>query len=528
MKKNIAVIGCGDWGKNLIRNFCELNVLGAICDTDNHKLRLLQEKYPSPWATHDHREILKDGSIEGVAVATPAATHYPLAKDALLAGKDVFVEKPLGLNSREGEELVALAEKKERILMVGHILEYHPAVVKLKEMVRKGELGNLKYIYSNRLNLGKFRTEENVLSSFAPLDISIILSLLEESPVRVSTHGANCLDPNITAVTMTNLEFPSGVKAHIFISWLHPYKEKKLVVIGGKKMAVFDSATGDEKIYVYDHKIDWIDRIPVPRPEDARAIDVEGKEPMRSECEHFLECINLRTPPRTDGLSGLRVLRVLDACHKSLRENGRIFPVLERKARDFFLHESSFMDENVRVGEGTKIWHFSHLLKNTRVGKNCSIGQNVVIGPNVTIGDNVKIQNNVSVYDGVTLEDDVFCGPSMVFTNVVNPRSHWPRKDEYRKTEIRRGASLGANSTIVCGITVGRYAFVGAGALVNRDVPDYALVHGVPARLHGWMCYCGVKLDLTEDSLSDEETECHNCRRRYKKAKCRVEEIPKP
>src|SRR6185295_3639801 len=162
--------------------------------------------------------------------------------------------------------------------------------------------------------------------------------------------------------------------------------------------------------------------------------------------------------------------------------------------KNYFVHESSYVDEPCEIGEGTKIWHFSHVMADSKIGRGCNIGQNVVVSPKVVIGDNVKIQNNVSVYTGVILEDDVFCGPSMVFTNVINPRSHVSRKDEFRQTLVRRGASLGANSTILCGHTIGRFAFIGAGAVVTRDVPDYALVVGNPARLSGWMCACGVKL----------------------------------
>jgi len=164
--------------------------------------------------------------------------------------------------------------------------------------------------------------------------------------------------------------------------------------------------------------------------------------------------------------------------------------------RDYFVHESSYVDEPCSIGPGTKIWHFSHVMKNSRIGPNCNIGQNVVISTDVTIGRNVKIQNNVSVYTGCILEDDVFCGPSMVFTNVLNPRSHVVRKNEYQTTLVRKGASLGANCTIVCGTTIGRYAFVGAGSVVTRDIPDYALVYGNPARQHGWMCACGITLEF--------------------------------
>jgi UDP-2-acetamido-3-amino-2,3-dideoxy-glucuronate N-acetyltransferase len=180
----------------------------------------------------------------------------------------------------------------------------------------------------------------------------------------------------------------------------------------------------------------------------------------------------------------------------------------------YFVHESAVVDENVEIGEGTAIWHFSHVLKNCRVGDHCRIGQNVVIGPDVQIGHGVKIQNNVSVYEGVTLEDDVFCGPSMVFTNVFNPRSEIKRMSELRPTLVRRGATLGANCTIVCGVTIGEYAFVGAGAVVTKDVPDFALVVGNPARLIGWMCACGNRIEL---EATGKNGLCRTCHKHYRK-----------
>jgi UDP-2-acetamido-3-amino-2,3-dideoxy-glucuronate N-acetyltransferase len=180
---------------------------------------------------------------------------------------------------------------------------------------------------------------------------------------------------------------------------------------------------------------------------------------------------------------------------------------------DYFVHESSYVDQPCQIGKGTTIWHFSHIMKDSVIGEQCRIGQNVVISPGVTLGRNVKVQNNVSVYSGVILEDDVFCGPSMVFTNVVTPRSAYPRNqaDQYVKTLVKRGASIGANATILCGVTIGRYAFVGAGAVVTRDVPDYALVYGNPARLRGWACECGRKLDF-----DDDEAVCDDCGKRYR------------
>ncbi|HET8677461.1 MAG TPA: acyltransferase [Blastocatellia bacterium] len=185
--------------------------------------------------------------------------------------------------------------------------------------------------------------------------------------------------------------------------------------------------------------------------------------------------------------------------------------------KDYFVHESSYVDEPCEIGKGTKIWHFSHVMRGSKIGRRCNIGQNVVISPDVRIGDNVKIQNNVSVYTGVILEDDVFCGPSMVFTNVVNPRSAVSRKDEYRETLVRRGASIGANATVVCGHSIGRYAFIGAGSVVTRDVPDYALVVGNPGRVVGWMCECGVKLDLSGNLDNDQVATCAACGKGYAK-----------
>jgi UDP-2-acetamido-3-amino-2,3-dideoxy-glucuronate N-acetyltransferase len=187
----------------------------------------------------------------------------------------------------------------------------------------------------------------------------------------------------------------------------------------------------------------------------------------------------------------------------------------------YFVHESSYIDEPCSIGAGAKIWHFSHIMKNSRIGERCNIGQNVVVSPDVVIGNNVKIQNNVSIYTGCILEDDVFCGPSMVFTNVVNPRSHVIRKDEYKTTLVRRGASLGANCTVVCGVTIGRYAFVGAGAVVTHDIPDYALVYGNPARVRGWMCACGIGLEFVTSNGADRG-KCKDCGAEYLKNGQRV------
>jgi UDP-2-acetamido-3-amino-2,3-dideoxy-glucuronate N-acetyltransferase len=196
-------------------------------------------------------------------------------------------------------------------------------------------------------------------------------------------------------------------------------------------------------------------------------------------------------------------------------------------ARPYFAHETAVIDEPCEIGSGTKIWHFSHIMRDSRIGANCNIGQNVVVSPRCVIGNNVKIQNNVSVYTGVIIEDDVFCGPSMVFTNVINPRSFIERKDEYRTTLVKRGASIGANATVVCGVTLGRYCVVGAGGVVTRDVPDYAVVYGNPARIRSWVCYCGVGLDLGGGDPDSREAGCGACGRRYRREGHGVREVAK-
>ncbi len=505
----IGLIGLGYWGKNILRNLYELGVLHTACDSDKKVTASWKDRFPDVKYTTSFDEILENSEIKAVAISTPAATHYELVKKSLLADKDVFVEKPLSLTVEEGDELVKLAEEKKRILMVGHILQYHPAVIKLKELISSGELGKIQYIYSNRLNIGKLRTEENILWSFAPHDISVILMLLEEEPIRVRAFGGDYLNNGIYDTTMTTLEFEKGVKGHIFVSWLHPYKEQKLIVVGSKAMAVFDDIS-KEKLFIYPHKIEWKNgKVPVAQKADYQVIPIDDEEPLKGELKHFIECVQQRKRPKTDGNEGLKVLRILESAEKSLSKVDS-----QRKEDEkvkYFVHESAYIDKGVRVGDGSKVWHFSHILRGSVIGKNCIIGQNVAIGPDVTIGNTCKIQNNVSLYKGVVFEDKVFCGPSCVFTNVYNPRTFIERKHEFQRTLVKKGATIGANATMICGITIGRYAFIGAGAVVKSDVPDYAIVAGVPAKKLGWACKCGKTLKFNANHAI-----CDYCSSEYK------------
>jgi UDP-2-acetamido-3-amino-2,3-dideoxy-glucuronate N-acetyltransferase len=505
MKRFIGLAGIGYWGKNILRNLYNIGVLHTICEKNKHLIEECKKLYPSLNYTTDFEALLLNKEIKAICIATPASTHYSLTRRALSCGKDVFVEKPLASTTKEGEELVQIADRENRILMVGHILQYHPAILTLKKLIREGELGKIYYIYSNRLNIGKLRVEENILWSFAPHDISMILMLTGEEPLSVSCFGESYLTEKVYDTTLTTLNFKNNLKAHIFVSWLHPFKEQKLVVVGSKAMAVFDDLT-KEKLFIYPHKIDWMDgRIPVAHKAEYRVVEVEDKEPLREELIHFIECVKERKRPKTDGWEGVKVLKVLQEAERSLLSAKKI-------EAEYFLHPTSIVDDEVEIGKGTKIWHFSHILRGSKIGKNCIIGQNVMIGPDVEIESGCKIQNNVSIYKGVKLEKDVFCGPGCVFTNVYTPRAFVERKKEFLPTHVKRGATIGANATIICGITIGEYAFVGAHSLVNRDVPPYALVVGVPARQIGWVCKCGVSLKNFKEKMGV----CGNCGASYR------------
>ena len=510
MEKNIGLIGLGYWGKNILRNLYDLGALHTACDSSKATIAERKKSFPDAHYTTDPDELMNSADIRAVAIAAPAVAHYDLVRKALLAGKDVFVEKPLALTVRQGEELIQLAERHERIVMVGHILQFHPAVIRLKEMIASAELGKIQYIYSNRLNIGKLRTEENILWSFAPHDISVILSLIGEEPVRVSAFGGHYLSEGIYDTTMTALEFRNGIRSHIFVSWLHPFKEQKLVVVGSRAMAVFDDMS-EEKLFIYPHTIKWQDgKIPVAQKADRHSVPIEKKEPLKEELRHFISCVADRKTPLTDGREGLRVLRILEMAEEGMLTGQKGTPS-PAGTNNYFVHGSACIDGNVHIGEGSKVWHFSHVLSDSRIGKNCIIAQNVSIGPGVTVGDRCKIQNNVSLYKGVTLEDGVFCGPSCVFTNVYTPRAFVERKHEYRETLVKKGATIGANATILCGVTVGRYALIGAGAVVKKDVADHAVVAGVPAKQIGWACICGVPL-----TFKGQKAKCGNCKSTYK------------
>lgn len=490
----VAVIGCGQWGGNHVRSLAQLGALAAVADANGELAAATAVKYGVAALTVDAAITAPD--IAAVVIASPAATHAALARAALLAGKHVLVEKPMALDTGDAADLARLAESRGRCLMVGHLLHYHPAFQRLREIIGAGELGTIRHIRSTRFSLGRVRSEEDVLWSFAPHDVSMVLAVLGREPETVRASGAAFIQPGIADVAGIELTFADGAAASIQVSWAQPVKEQKFVVVGDRGMAVFDdTAPWERKLTLYPHAVIHGASGVTTRKADPVPVPVAADEPLLCELRHFLECARSGRRPRTDAAEGLRVLSVLTrATFGGAPPGEKTGTAAPATADDVHVHESAYVDDGVEIGAGTRVWHFSHLLSGTRIGARCVIGQNVVIGPHVTVGDRCKIQNNVSLYKGVTLEDGVFCGPSCVFTNVNNPRAEIERKSEFRPTLVRRGATIGANATIVCGSTLGEYSFIAAGAVVTRDVPAHAMMAGVPARRIGWMSRAGVRL----------------------------------
>jgi predicted dehydrogenase len=334
---SVGVVGLGYWGPNLVRNLSRIPQarLKYGCDLDESKRAKLTRLYPDTRFVADFEKLLFDDDLDAVVVASPVPTHADLARQALLAGKDVFVEKPLTLSCADAEELIGLAIERDLILMVGHVFEYHPAVTRLKEIMDSGELGEVFYIYTHRLNLGIIRQDENALWSLGPHDLSISMHLLGQEPAEVQATGHSYLRGGVEDVVFGTLRFADGKLVHLHVSWLDPHRERKVTIVGSDRMAVFDDMSRDEKLKLYDKG--------VQRPEyesygeylnlrfgDALIPHLPNDEPLKLECEHFVECVTERKRPLSDGRSGLRVVRTLEALQRSLDTGGQ--PVSLEKA----------------------------------------------------------------------------------------------------------------------------------------------------------------------------------------------------
>ena len=327
---SIGVVGVGGWGKNLARNYSQIPEahLRYLCDLDEAKLQAVQGQFQPERVTTRYEDLIEDPKLQAVVIATTGPTHYELCKKALLAGKDVYVEKPFVLSGAEAEEIVALAEDRQQILMVGHLLEYHPVAQKLKEMIDSGEFGEVHYIYSQRLNLGTVRMDENALWNFAPHDISVILYLLGVSPSDVSARGQSYLQEGIEDVVFLTLNFDGKAMGHVHVSWLDPHKTRRITIVGSQRMAVFDDLEANEKLKIYDKgaevnmDYDTFAEYVGLRFGDITVPYIRVGEPLRVECEHFLDCVRERNTPLSDGQDGLRVVKVLEAADRSLEGNG--------------------------------------------------------------------------------------------------------------------------------------------------------------------------------------------------------------
>lgn len=334
---NIGIIGCGYWGPNLVRNFYHLDncTVSEICDTDTNKLEKLRKLYPSVETSNNYKNILNNDNIEAVVISTPGHTHYEIARDSLNAGKHVFVEKPLALTTRHCSDLVDTAQKMKKILMVGHTFLYNAAVLKLKEYIDSGEIGDVMYIYSARLNLGKIRGDLDALWNFAPHDVSILCYLLEGEPESVRAKGYDYLQDGLADVVFMTLDFPKKVGAHIHISWLDPAKVRKMTIVGTKKMIIYDDVSADAKIQVFDKGVtkepdngsdlisdDFAEFQLKTRSGDIYIPKINFKEPLHAECSHFVECIISGVKPLTDGKHGLSVVKILEAASESIKNKG--------------------------------------------------------------------------------------------------------------------------------------------------------------------------------------------------------------
>jgi len=329
MMLNIAVVGIGSWGKNLVRNFNEIpeSNLYACSDLQEEKLKIIKNFYPKIKTTNDYDSILSDQRIDAVVISTPAITHFELAKKALLADKHVFIEKPMTLKVADSKELIEISEKKDKKIMVGHLMLFHPAIKKLKEIISKGELGDIYYIYSQRVNLGIIRNDESALWSFAPHDLSVIDHLLEQEPETVSTRGESYLQNKIEDVVFLNLHFKDRKMAQLHLSWLDPNKLRKMTVVGSKKMVVFDDVESTEKLKIYDKGVNqteynsYGDYITI-RFGDINIPRIDMAEPLKIECQHFLDSIIKNKKPISNGYNGLRVVKILAAAQNSLEQGG--------------------------------------------------------------------------------------------------------------------------------------------------------------------------------------------------------------
>ncbi len=525
-KRQIAVIGCGKLAKELIKVFNELGVLKSVCDANISNLSCHDENLNNLQTSTSFDDILMDPSITGIVIAHPFENHGDLARKALIAKKHVYLCRPLVVVDETKKELLSLAKMHNRILMVGKNLSKYPAYTFLKEIVSSGELGTLKSIYSSRLSTGAIGHDENILWSFSPQYISMIIGLAGQMPEFVAATGANYYHSNMADLTSSFMHFPSGLRAHSFVSWLHSEKEQKLVLVGDKKIAVFHhKQTPGQKLYIYPHQISWDTNIPVPQKTKADIVNIYPNELLHDDCQSFLNKITDQSTYAEISKEGEHVLEVLNASQLSANQDGKkiylsrdqhpikgyatspvfdpllmedrvgkiiTFVDIKKSLKPEFMASYQFQDDIQRASQENEVSFlpFQHL---TEDGKGC------------------RINNNISIYKDLILESELHNHSSQDFSTTHAEDSLTSARNDVQLTIIKKGATLGANCTIARGRTVGEYAYVGAGAVVLDDVPAHALVVGNPAKIKGWLCRCGNRLRFSRDDKSS----CASCLFRY-------------
>jgi len=479
---NIAIIGCGYWGSNLIRVFAQSEQINlhTCCDLDESKLKKVKMIYPYINITSNYQEVITNPEIHAVIIATPVFSHYKLAKLALLANKHVLVEKPLTYTCKESQELIELANQKNKILMVDHTFEYEPAIRKIKKIIESKELGEIYYINANWLNLGKLQPDVNVVFDLATHIFSIINYITGKEPLNIKATGETYISNN-KLEEMANLiiKYPNKIIANINVSWLEPYKVRKLTLVSSKKMLVFDLLNPQEQLKIFDKGVDvnHLENTISYRSGDVYSPNIEPIEPLKEMANHFISCIKENKKPLTSGENGLIVVKLLEAAAQSLKNKGIEIKLNEKNS-------------NISLGNNSRI--FQPTLTNLygcEIGDNTKIGAFVEIQKNAKIGNNCKISSHSFICEGVTIEDDVFIGHGVRFINDKYPRATsggiLQTEEDWKviPTIVKKGASIGTNATILCGITIGENALVGAGSVVTRDVPPNSVVYGNPAKI---------------------------------------------
>jgi UDP-2-acetamido-3-amino-2,3-dideoxy-glucuronate N-acetyltransferase len=500
MVRTVGLIGGGYWGKNLIKTFNEIESLHTVCEINEELQKFYKTHYPYVKITGNYDDMLNNSEITSICCSLPAPMHYEFSLRALNAGKHVFIEKPITLNTDHAQHLITVANAKNLHIMVGHLLHYHDSVKLIKQYISDGHLGDIRHIISNRQSHGILRSFENVLWSFAPHDISVALSLVglqhEKLDITDMTcSGSKSLGTDVHDVVNSSM-MVNGVYVNINVNWLSPYKEQKMTIVGTEGMIVFDDVAKTLVLYDKPTALDTSGTVIANKNGKSKIITPESQySPLYNECSHFVNLCKGNVENVTNGNEGLRTLFVLRNFDEILNSKNNIssdlnsvlsvidedanVPMHTENPSDFMHHITSEVDEGALIGTNSKIWHWTHITKSAKIGENCNVGQCCYIAGE--LGNGCKIGNGVNVWLGVKCANNVFVAPSVVFTNDINPRCAHSKGGEYVETIVEEHATIGANSTIRCGIIIGKQSLIGCGAVVTKDVPPYHIVVGNPA-----------------------------------------------